>query len=78
LLRSESAATIRNTIAAQNMLPVKNQTTAASNIAGKKTMSNPTTITMITPITIRTNAIKRIFVKLPRTDCRKVRINENS
>lgn len=73
-LRRESAAIIRKTIAAQNTLPVKSQTTTASNTAGRKIMNKPIKMIMITPIITKTKAKAKSAPKLPKIDWRKVRI----
>lgn len=67
-LRSDSAATIKKTIAAQNMLPVRSQTTTARSIAGRKTMNKPMSTMMMTPIMISINAKIRSLVRLPKID----------
>ena len=62
-------ATIRKAIPASNKLPVRNQTTAATMIAGRKIISAPITNTIIRiPIisTINPTSMSKIPVKIPR------------
>jgi hypothetical protein len=77
-LISDSAATTRKTMPAQKTLPVRSQTTAARRMAGRNMMNKPIITTIITPIMTRIKKNARSLVMLPRTDCRKVRINQNT
>ncbi len=61
----EIAAIIRNTMAAQKKLPVRNQTTVAISIAGRKTISKPIRTIMMTPMMIRTKSNAKSAPRLP-------------
>lgn len=60
-------AIIRNAMAVQKKHPVRNQTTAAISIAGRKTISKPTRTIMMTSMMIRTKANVSL-----RQDCLKL------